>query len=61
MNYLNQAISLPVKEWFNKNVHQFGKMKKPLEILNEVTGEGLNAQHLIDYLYDKYGKVYQLK
>jgi carboxypeptidase Taq len=52
---------LPVKDWFNKNVHQFGKMKKPLEILNEVTGEGLNAQHLIDYLYDKYGKVYQLK
>lgn len=52
---------LPVKDWFNKNVHQFGKMKKPLEILNEVTGEGLNAQHLIDYLYDKYGKVYRLK
>ncbi len=52
---------MPVKEWFTKNVHQFGKMKKPLEILTEVTGEGLNAQHLIDYLYDKYGKVYQLK
>ncbi|KAF0818739.1 MULTISPECIES: carboxypeptidase M32 [unclassified Cytobacillus] len=58
---LESGNLLPVKEWFNKNVHQFGKMKKPLEILNEVTGEGLNAQHLIDYLYDKYGKVYQLK
>lgn len=58
---LEEGNLLPIKEWFTKNVHQFGKMKKPLEILNEVTGEGLNAQHLIDYLYDKYGKVYQLK
>ena len=58
---LEEGNLMPVKEWFTKNVHQFGKMKKPLEILNEVTGEGLNAQHLIDYLYDKYGKLYQLK
>ncbi|PAE24492.1 carboxypeptidase M32 [Bacillus sp. 7894-2] len=57
---LEEGNLMPIKEWFTKNVHQFGKMKKPLEILNEVTGEGLNAQHLIDYLYDKYGKVYQL-
>jgi carboxypeptidase Taq len=58
---LEEGNLLPIKEWFTQNVHQFGKMKKPLEILNDVTGEGLNAQHLIDYLYDKYGKVYQLK
>ncbi|MFD2445799.1 carboxypeptidase M32 [Bacillus sp. CGMCC 1.16607] len=57
---LEEGNLLPVKEWFTKNVHQFGKMKKPLEILNDVTGEGLNAKYLIDYLYDKYGKVYQL-
>ncbi len=35
-------------------------MKKPLEILKDVTGEGLNAQYLIDYLYKKYSDVYQL-
>ncbi|MBT2690078.1 carboxypeptidase M32 [Bacillus sp. ISL-47] len=57
---LEEGNLLPIKEWFTKNVHQYGKMKKPLEILNDVTGEGLNAQYLIDYLYDKYGKVYQL-
>ncbi|KON87291.1 peptidase M32 [Sporosarcina globispora] len=57
---LEEGNLLPIKEWFTKNVHQFGKLKKPLEILNDVTGEGLNAQHLIDYLYDKYSKVYQL-
>lgn len=51
---------LPIKEWLTKNIHQYGKMKKPLEILQDVTGEGLNAKYLIDYLYEKYGKVYQL-
>lgn len=57
---LEEGNLLPIKEWLTKNIHQFGKMKKPLEILNDVTGEGLNAKYLIDYLYEKYGKVYQL-
>jgi carboxypeptidase Taq len=51
---------LPIKEWLTNHVHQYGKLKKPLEILNDVTGEGLNAKYLIDYLYEKYGEIYQL-
>ena len=50
----------PVREWLTTNVHQWGKMKKPLEIIREVTGEGLNAQYLADYLTEKYSKVYSL-
>lgn len=57
---LEEGNLLPIKEWFTKHVHQFGKMKKPLEIVNDVTGEGLNAGYLVDYLYKKYNKVYQL-
>ncbi|MFP7297899.1 carboxypeptidase M32 [Neobacillus niacini] len=57
---LEEGDLLPIKEWLTKNIHQYGKLKKPLEILHDVTGEGLNAQYLIDYLYEKYGKVYQL-
>lgn len=57
---LEDGNILPIKEWFTKHVHQYGKMKKPLEILNDVTGEGLNASYLVDYLYKKYGKVYQI-
>lgn len=51
---------LPIKEWLTQNIHQYGKLKKPLEILHDVTGEGLNAEHLIHYLYEKFGKVYRL-
>ncbi|KYD09218.1 carboxypeptidase M32 [Heyndrickxia sporothermodurans] len=50
----------PIKEWLTENIHQYGKLKKPLEILHDVTGEGLNAKYLIDYLTDKYTKVYNL-
>ncbi|MBP2241309.1 carboxypeptidase Taq [Cytobacillus eiseniae] len=58
---LEEGNLIPIKEWFTENIHQYGKMKQPLEILKDVTGEGLNANYLIDYLYDKYSKVYQLK
>ncbi|WP_275425417.1 carboxypeptidase M32 [Bacillus sp. CGMCC 1.16541] len=49
-----------IREWLTEHIHQYGKMKKPLEILNDVTGEGLNAQFLIDYLEEKYRRVYKL-
>ncbi|MBB6452254.1 carboxypeptidase Taq [Salirhabdus euzebyi] len=48
-----------VKEWLTKHVHQYGKLKKPLEILNDVTGEGLNADYLVNYLENKYKEIYK--
>lgn len=49
-----------IKQWMTKHIHQHGKMKKPLEIINDVTNEGLNADYLIDYLTEKYTKIYNL-
>ncbi|EPZ39352.1 putative metalloprotease ypwA [Anoxybacillus ayderensis] len=49
-----------IREWLTKHVHQFGKMKKPLDILHEVTGEGLNPTYLIHYLEEKYKHIYRL-
>jgi len=49
-----------VKKWLNENIHQYGKMKKPLEILQDVTGETLNPNYLIEYLENKYKSIYQL-
>ncbi|WP_210367811.1 carboxypeptidase M32 [Bacillus sp. REN3] len=57
--FLEDGNLLPVKEWLTEKVHQYGKMKKPLEILMDVTGEGLNAKYLVDYLYRKYSQVYK--
>ncbi|KAA0550182.1 carboxypeptidase M32 [Bacillus sp. BGMRC 2118] len=49
-----------IREWLTEKIHQHGSMKKPLEILQDVTGEGLNAEYLIRYLEKKYEQIYQL-
>lgn len=49
----------PIKAWLTEHVHRHGKMKKPLEIIQDVTGEGLNPDYLIDYLTKKYQDIYQ--
>ena len=51
----------PVTQWLTDKVHQHGAVKKPLELLEEATGEGLNGNHLAEYLEAKYTKIYQLK
>src|SRR5699024_4253000 len=51
----------PIKAWLTEKIHRHGKMKQPLELIEQVTGEGLNPDHLIQYLTDKYSEIYQLK
>lgn len=50
----------PIKEWLTKHVHRYGKSKKPLEILEDTTGEAVNPDYLLDYLRSKYRNVYGL-
>ncbi|QPA32736.1 carboxypeptidase M32 [Thermaerobacillus caldiproteolyticus] len=57
---LERGELLPIREWLTANVHRFGKTKKPLDILQEATGEGLNADYLIQYLEEKYKAIYRL-
>ena len=57
---IEQGEFAPIKQWLTEQIHQYGKMKKPLELLQDVTGEGLNADHLVSYLTEKYSKIYQL-
>ena len=54
MNFSKKGEISPITDWLTKNIHQYGKMKKPLEILNDVTGEGLNVDYLIQYLEKKF-------
>ncbi|MGA9290571.1 MAG: carboxypeptidase M32, partial [Anaerobacillus sp.] len=58
---LEEGNLLPIKEWLTKNIHQYGKLKQPVEIIKDITGEGLNADYLIQYLEEKYSEVYHLK
>lgn len=58
---LEEGNMLPIKEWLTKNIHQYGKLKQPIEIIKDITGEGLNAKYLIQYLEEKYSQVYRLQ
>lgn len=57
---LERGELLPIREWLTDKVHQYGALKKPFELLQEATGEGLNASYLANYLQEKYVKLYQL-
>ena len=58
---LEEGNVAPILGWLTNNVHHHGAMKKPLEILEDATGEGLNADYLADYLEKKYTSLYDLR
>lgn len=47
-----------IHEWLKEKVHKFGGSKTPQEILILATGEKFNPQYYIDYLKEKYSKIY---
>ncbi|MDQ0206038.1 carboxypeptidase M32 [Alkalicoccobacillus murimartini] len=50
----------PIRSWLTENVHQFGRSKKPSDILQDTTGSGIDAKPLIHYLKNKYTTLYKL-
>jgi carboxypeptidase Taq len=50
----------PVKEWLDKNIHTYGSLYYPKDLLMKVTGEKLNHAYFINYLNTKYAKIYDL-
>jgi carboxypeptidase Taq len=50
----------PILSWLSKHIHQYGALKTPTEILEDATGESLNAKYLVDYLTNKYKDIYRL-
>ncbi|MCO5249042.1 MAG: carboxypeptidase M32 [Chitinophagales bacterium] len=50
---------LPLKNWLNQNIHQYGRLFDASEICGKVTGEKLNFKYFKEYLEPKLAKVYQ--
>ncbi|HVZ58481.1 MAG TPA: carboxypeptidase M32 [Patescibacteria group bacterium] len=57
---LEKGNLLPIKGWLDENVHRFGSLYMPDELIKKATGEKLNPQYFIDYLKDKYTHLYEL-
>ncbi|WP_340016967.1 carboxypeptidase M32 [Paenibacillus sp. FSL K6-1318] len=49
-----------ITEWLTTHVHQFGKSKSANELIQSITGKGINSAPLIRYLTNKYEQLYEL-
>jgi len=49
-----------IRLWLKENIHKYGSVYKPAELIKKVTGEELTAKYFIEYLNNKYNKVYEL-
>lgn len=49
-----------IREYLRLHVHWFGKVKTSRQILQDMTGEDFRPQYYVDYLKEKYGRLYQL-
>ncbi len=50
-----------VHNWLSDNIHKYGAVYKPVDLIKKVTGEELTAKYFIDYLNEKYISIYKLK
>lgn len=49
-----------VHEWLKKNIYHYGSLYWPNELISRVTGEKLNPDYFIEYLTEKYERLYSL-
>jgi len=43
-----------------KKIHKYGRTKYPKELLMIATGEEFNPMYYVNYLKDKYSKIYNI-
>jgi len=48
-----------VKQWLIENVHSYGNLYNPPELIKKVTGTELKVEPFLDYLNQKYSQLYQ--
>jgi carboxypeptidase Taq len=51
----------PLLNWLRRNIHSQGKRHKARDLIKTVTGQELNPQYLVDYLWSKFGPIYDIK
>ena len=49
-----------INEWLKNKIHNFGSTKTPDELLNISTGESIDAKYYVEYLKNKFSKIYSL-
>ena len=47
-----------IKQWLINNVHQYGNLYDPQDLIRKITGESINIQPYLTYLENKYALLY---
>lgn len=50
-----------IREYLRTHIHRFGKIKTSRQLLSDMTGEDFDPQYYLDYLKEKYSKLYKIK
>ena len=50
-----------LRDWLSEHVFSIASLTTPDEWIRAITGEGLNVEYYLDYLEDKFTKLYDLK
>ncbi|MGB9740399.1 MAG: carboxypeptidase M32 [Candidatus Bathyarchaeia archaeon] len=48
----------PIKDWLINNVHKYGNLYDPADLIKKITGMQLNVKPYMEYLEEKYSKLY---
>ena len=49
----------PLLDWLRQHIHQYGRLYTSEELCKKASGETLNIQYFLQYVIDKYGKIYE--
>jgi carboxypeptidase Taq len=47
-----------IKKWLIDNVHSYGNLYDPMDLIKKITGEKINVKPYLYYLNEKYSKLY---
>ncbi|HZW50058.1 MAG TPA: carboxypeptidase M32 [Bacillota bacterium] len=47
-----------VNAWLKENIHQYGGLLEPDELMNKVTGESFDPKYFIRYIKEKFSRIY---
>lgn len=57
---LKEGTTAEINAWLERKLHRFGASKPPKELFRNAAGADFDADHYVNYLTGKYGKLYNV-
>ncbi|MBR1757561.1 MAG: carboxypeptidase M32 [Lachnospiraceae bacterium] len=58
---IQEGNLIPIGDWLKEHVFSIGSLTTPDEWIKAITGEAFNVNYYLDYLEEKFTKLYELK